>query len=57
VKKSFATLSLIATIAKFLELGLVADGLPVARNDEGIVSRRGEIGVARRDRSVDASAG
>ena len=29
----------------------------MARNDDRIVSRRGEIGVARRERSVDAAAG
>jgi len=44
-------------VAEFLELGLVADGLAVTWNDDGVVCRRRQIGVGRGDHSVDAAAG
>src|SRR5216684_5016629 len=34
-------------VAEFLEFGLVADGLAVAGNDDGVALRCGEIGVGR----------
>src|SRR6516225_10829466 len=43
-------------VAILLQLRLVADRLAVSRNDDGVLCRRGQVGIRCSNRAIDAAA-